>query len=57
MSKKQNLQLVFYQVTHLFHLCWQGAATVTEFYAKNSRWTEGLISASKAVGWGATQLL
>uniref|UniRef100_A0A671UNL4 Huntingtin interacting protein 1 related n=1 Tax=Sparus aurata TaxID=8175 RepID=A0A671UNL4_SPAAU len=34
-----------------------GAATVTEFYAKNSRWTEGLISASKAVGWGATQLL
>uniref|UniRef100_A0A8D0D8L5 Huntingtin interacting protein 1 related n=1 Tax=Sander lucioperca TaxID=283035 RepID=A0A8D0D8L5_SANLU len=34
-----------------------GAASVTEFYAKNSRWTEGLISASKAVGWGATQLL
>ncbi|KAM9734334.1 uncharacterized protein ACNS7B_013920 [Menidia menidia] len=35
----------------------QGAASVREFYAKNSRWTEGLISASKAVGWGATQLL
>uniref|UniRef100_A0A3B3VP44 Huntingtin interacting protein 1 related n=1 Tax=Poecilia latipinna TaxID=48699 RepID=A0A3B3VP44_9TELE len=35
----------------------RGAATVTEFYAKNSRWTEGFISASKAVGWGATQLL
>uniref|UniRef100_A0A7N5ZVC5 I/LWEQ domain-containing protein n=1 Tax=Anabas testudineus TaxID=64144 RepID=A0A7N5ZVC5_ANATE len=35
----------------------QGAASVTDFYAKNSRWTEGLISASKAVGWGATQLL
>ncbi|XP_067430528.1 huntingtin-interacting protein 1-related protein-like [Thunnus thynnus] len=35
----------------------RGAASVTEFYAKNSRWTEGLISASKAVGWGATQLL
>uniref|UniRef100_A0A3Q4B3P7 I/LWEQ domain-containing protein n=1 Tax=Mola mola TaxID=94237 RepID=A0A3Q4B3P7_MOLML len=34
-----------------------GAASVTEFYAKNSCWTEGLISASKAVGWGATQLL
>uniref|UniRef100_A0A3B4F6Z2 Huntingtin-interacting protein 1-related protein-like n=1 Tax=Pundamilia nyererei TaxID=303518 RepID=A0A3B4F6Z2_9CICH len=33
----------------------RGAATVTEFYAKNSCWTEGLISASKAVGWGATQ--
>ncbi|XP_076020358.1 huntingtin-interacting protein 1-related protein isoform X2 [Genypterus blacodes] len=35
----------------------RGAASVQEFYAKNSRWTEGLISASKAVGWGATQLL
>ncbi|XP_072310419.1 huntingtin-interacting protein 1-related protein-like [Eucyclogobius newberryi] len=35
----------------------RGAASVTEFYARNSRWTEGLISASKAVGWGATQLL
>ncbi|KFZ66194.1 Huntingtin-interacting protein 1-related protein, partial [Antrostomus carolinensis] len=34
-----------------------GAATTQEFYAKNSRWTEGLISASKAVGWGATQLV
>uniref|UniRef100_A0A3P8WZN1 Huntingtin-interacting protein 1-related protein n=1 Tax=Cynoglossus semilaevis TaxID=244447 RepID=A0A3P8WZN1_CYNSE len=32
----------------------QGAASTKEFYAKNSRWTEGLISASKAVGWGAT---
>ncbi|KAJ6656708.1 hypothetical protein lerEdw1_003595 [Lerista edwardsae] len=35
----------------------EGAATPQEFYAKNSRWTEGLISASKAVGWGATQLV
>ncbi|KAF3849238.1 hypothetical protein F7725_015735 [Dissostichus mawsoni] len=35
----------------------RGGASVTEFYGKNSRWTEGLISASKAVGWGATQLL
>ncbi|XP_028273875.1 huntingtin-interacting protein 1-related protein isoform X4 [Parambassis ranga] len=35
----------------------RGAASSTDFYAKNSRWTEGLISASKAVGWGATQLL
>ncbi|KAG7253674.1 hypothetical protein CRUP_024672, partial [Coryphaenoides rupestris] len=32
----------------------RGAATMKEFYARNSRWTEGLISASKAVGWGAT---
>ncbi|EMG47613.1 end4 Endocytosis protein end4 [Candida maltosa Xu316] len=30
--------------------------TVTEFYKKNSRWTEGLISASKAVA-GATNVL
>uniref|UniRef100_G3WHQ4 Huntingtin-interacting protein 1-related protein n=1 Tax=Sarcophilus harrisii TaxID=9305 RepID=G3WHQ4_SARHA len=35
----------------------RGAASQQEFYAKNSRWTEGLISASKAVGWGATQLV
>ncbi|XP_066545197.1 huntingtin-interacting protein 1-related protein isoform X2 [Amia ocellicauda] len=35
----------------------RGAATIREFYAKNSRWTEGLISASKAVGWGATQMV
>ncbi|XP_020825869.1 huntingtin-interacting protein 1-related protein isoform X1 [Phascolarctos cinereus] len=35
----------------------RGAATQQEFYAKNSRWTQGLISASKAVGWGATQLV
>ncbi|XP_056434778.1 huntingtin-interacting protein 1-related protein-like [Gadus chalcogrammus] len=35
----------------------RGAASADEFYAKNSRWTEGLISASKAVGWGATQIL
>uniref|UniRef100_A0A4W4F9Q7 I/LWEQ domain-containing protein n=1 Tax=Electrophorus electricus TaxID=8005 RepID=A0A4W4F9Q7_ELEEL len=35
----------------------RGAATVKEFYARNSRWTEGLISAAKAVGWGATELV
>lgn len=35
----------------------RGAATQQEFYAKNSRWTQGLISASKAVGWGASQLV
>uniref|UniRef100_A0A3Q1AWI9 I/LWEQ domain-containing protein n=1 Tax=Amphiprion ocellaris TaxID=80972 RepID=A0A3Q1AWI9_AMPOC len=29
----------------------------TEFYARNSRWTEGLISAAKAVGWGATEMV
>ncbi|XP_063030056.1 huntingtin-interacting protein 1 isoform X2 [Melospiza melodia melodia] len=35
----------------------RGAASPKEFYAKNSRWTEGLISASKAVGWGATVMV
>ncbi|XP_062873272.1 huntingtin-interacting protein 1 [Trichomycterus rosablanca] len=35
----------------------RGAATIKEFYVKNSRWTEGLISASKAVGWGATVMV
>ncbi|XP_076007005.1 huntingtin interacting protein 1 related b isoform X2 [Genypterus blacodes] len=35
----------------------RGAATMKEFYAKNSRWTEGLISAAKAVGWGATEMV
>uniref|UniRef100_A0A6Q2Z8Q5 I/LWEQ domain-containing protein n=1 Tax=Esox lucius TaxID=8010 RepID=A0A6Q2Z8Q5_ESOLU len=41
--------------SHFFPL--KGAATIKEFYARNSRWTEGLISASKAVGWGATQMV
>ncbi|XP_042564287.1 huntingtin interacting protein 1 related b [Clupea harengus] len=35
----------------------RGAASEKEFYARNSRWTEGLISAAKAVGWGATQMV
>ncbi|XP_015234280.1 PREDICTED: huntingtin-interacting protein 1-related protein-like [Cyprinodon variegatus] len=35
----------------------RGAASIGEFYARNSRWTEGLISAAKAVGWGATELV
>uniref|UniRef100_F6V0I5 Huntingtin interacting protein 1 n=1 Tax=Ornithorhynchus anatinus TaxID=9258 RepID=F6V0I5_ORNAN len=35
----------------------EGAASPKEFYARNSRWTEGLISASKAVGWGATVMV
>lgn len=47
-------------VTHILtfpHFVHQGAASMKEFYAKNSRWTEGLISASKAVGWGATVMV
>ncbi|XP_076876849.1 huntingtin-interacting protein 1-related protein [Brachyhypopomus gauderio] len=35
----------------------RGVGSVKDFYAKNSCWTEGLISASKAVGWGATQMV
>nr|XP_020506361.1 huntingtin-interacting protein 1-related protein isoform X1 [Labrus bergylta] len=35
----------------------KGAASIQEFYARNSRWTEGLISAAKAVGWGATEMV
>ncbi|KAA8592207.1 hypothetical protein FQN60_017662 [Etheostoma spectabile] len=35
----------------------KGAATIKEFYVRNSRWTEGLISAAKAVGWGATEMV
>ena len=28
-----------------------------DFYKKNSRWSEGLISAAKQVGWGASLLV
>lgn len=34
----------------------RGASSPKDFYMKNSRWTEGLISAAKTVGWGATML-
>jgi len=35
----------------------RGTASAKEFYKKNNRWSEGLLSAAKAVGWGATTLL
>ncbi|XP_043195501.1 huntingtin-interacting protein 1-like [Amphibalanus amphitrite] len=35
----------------------KGTASPTEFYKRNHRWTEGLISAAKAVGLGAKSLL
>ncbi|KAK3598340.1 hypothetical protein CHS0354_026598 [Potamilus streckersoni] len=35
----------------------RGTSSVTEFYKKNHRWTEGLLSAAKAVGWAATTLM
>ena len=37
-------------------LMFQGTASHKEFYKKHHRWTEGLISAAKAVGWGANVL-
>ena len=41
----------------LLSIC-QGKLTDTnEFYKKNSRWSEGLISAAKQVGWGASVLV
>ncbi|XP_062502731.1 huntingtin-interacting protein 1-like [Corticium candelabrum] len=35
----------------------KGASSAKEFYKRNHRWTEGLISAAKAVGWGASVLV
>ncbi|XP_064612942.1 huntingtin-interacting protein 1-like isoform X2 [Liolophura sinensis] len=35
----------------------RGTQSAKEFYKKNHRWTEGLISAAKAVGWGANALV
>lgn len=38
-------------------VCPQGGLSANEFYKKNNRWSEGLISAAKAVGWGASILV
>jgi huntingtin interacting protein 1 len=35
----------------------RGHSTAKDFYKRNHRWTEGLISAAKAVGWGASVLV
>jgi huntingtin interacting protein 1 len=35
----------------------QGASSVKEFYSKNHKWTEGLVSAAKLVGVGANFLM
>ncbi|XP_071946435.1 huntingtin-interacting protein 1-like isoform X2 [Antedon mediterranea] len=35
----------------------RGTASTKEFYKRHHRWTEGLISAAKLVGFGATQLV
>ncbi|XP_060065039.1 huntingtin-interacting protein 1-like [Ylistrum balloti] len=35
----------------------RGTSSSKEFYKKNHRWTEGLLSAAKAVGFGATTLM
>ena len=39
------------------YVCPQGGLSANEFYKKNNRWSEGLISAAKAVGWGASILV
>ena len=44
-------------ILFLFLIYLQGTSTEKEFYKKNHRWTEGLLSAAKAVGWGATALM
>ncbi|XP_063683628.1 huntingtin-interacting protein 1-like [Bolinopsis microptera] len=35
----------------------QVGGTATDYYKRHSRWTEGLLSAAKAVGWGASTLV
>merc|ERR1719259_29012 len=49
-AKSRNLQ-------NEIVLAGRGTATPNEFYQKNSRWTEGLLSAAKAVGMGAGVLV
>lgn len=54
-SRKKEMLNTYFNMTCVF--VHQGAASMKEFYVKNSRWTEGLISAAKAVGWGATVMV
>jgi len=42
---------------HLFVNFVQGTASATEFYKRNHQWSEGLISAAKAIAMGANFLL
>jgi hypothetical protein len=35
----------------------RGSSTAQAFYKRNNRWTEGLISAAKAVAWATTHLI
>ena len=35
----------------------KGASTAKEFYSKNHKWTEGLVSAAKLIGVGANFLM
>lgn len=55
-EKESNLQQEFCRNCSVICVL-QGSGSMKDFYAKNSCWTEGLISASKAVGWGATQMV
>ena len=40
-----------------WNLCIQGTASAKEFYKRHHKWTEGLLSAAKSVGWGASILV
>lgn len=51
-SAKKDFTCIVYK-----HLLFQGTATAKEFYKRNHQWTEGLISAAKAVAMGAKFLL
>jgi huntingtin interacting protein 1 len=41
----------------LFLHSFKGTSTVKEFYSKNHKWTEGLVTAAKLVGLGANVLI
>lgn len=48
--------IIQFVIIHIM-VCLQGGLSANEFYKKNNRWSEGLISAAKAVGWGASILV
>ena len=41
----------------IMNSCFQGTASAKEFYKRHHKWTEGLLSAAKSVGWGASILV
>ena len=55
-SRKGNISIATCVCCYCI-ICPQGGLSANEFYKKNNRWSEGLISAAKAVGWGASILV